>query len=118
VTTGRVVVVVGGDVVVVTGAEVVGVAVLGEVVDGDPLSAGGVVVIVGRVVVVVVVVVVEVEVDVCAVEGVVGDDNVGGLVDPGCSLATTMPMTPVAPAAVRAANRVSRRSRALARSLD
>ena len=109
---------VGGGVVVVVGAKVVGVVVLGEVEDGDPPSAGDVEVVVGGAVVVVVVVEVDVDVDVSALEGVVGDGNVGVLVDPGCSLATTMPMTPVAPAAVRAAKRVRRRSRALARSLD
>jgi hypothetical protein len=105
--------VVGGEVVVVVGARVVGVAVLGVVEGEEPPPDEGVVVVVGAVVVGGAVVGVVVE-----LEGVVGDGSVGALDAPGCSFATTTASTPVAAAAVTAAKRVSRRSRALARSLD
>jgi len=104
VTVGRRVVMVGGEVViVVVGGEVV---VVGDV---DPEGATGSgeagVVADGNVVVVV---------------GVV-EDWVGTELEdseaPGCSLATTTPRAMVAPVATKAARRVRRRRRALARRL-
>jgi hypothetical protein len=103
VATGRVVVVVGGNVVVVVGANVV-------VVVGDdkpaPRSeevgvvAGGEVVVVGATVV-----------EVVGVwSGALPDADA-----PGCSLATTIPMTTVAPVAATAASRVRIRRDAAAR---
>jgi hypothetical protein len=94
VATGRVVVVVGGDVVVVVGGKVV--VVVGEDEPAPRFDEVGVVV--GGEVVVVGATVVE-------VLGVWS----GALLDadaPGCSLATTMPMTTVAPVAATAASRV------------
>ena len=123
VTTGRVVVVVGGDVVVVVvGADVVGVVVVGAVVGvvvpdraGD--SVVGVVVpdragdsVVG----VVAGVVVEVdgtEVEVLPVVVLTAE------LAPGCSFATTKPMSAVAPAAPTIEARLTKRTRALARRL-
>lgn len=103
-TTGRVVVVVGGDVVVLVGGEVI-------VVDEfDPEDVAGSDEVVGSTVVDVV----ELGVDVAG-------PCVGGVLDaaldPGCSLATTTPIAMVAPVATRAADRVSRRRRRLARRL-
>jgi hypothetical protein len=115
VTTGWVVVVVGGIVVVV----VVGGAVVGVVVAGAELNPpGGVVVVVGAIVVVVVVVV-------GVVAGVPGLAAVGTEValgafdpaeDPGCSLATVTPMNAAAPPATRMAVLVRRLMRACARA--
>jgi hypothetical protein len=96
VTTGRVVVVVGGDVVVVD--------------EPDPKDAAGSDEVVGGAVVDVV----ELGVDVAGrCVGAVLD----AALDPGCSLATTTPIAMVAPVATRAADRVSRRRRRLARRL-
>jgi hypothetical protein len=104
VTTGRVVVVVGGDVVVVVGGEVVVVDEL------DREDAAGSDEVVGRAVEDVV----ELGVDVAGrCVGAVLD----AALDPGCSLATTTPIAMVAPVATRAADRVSRRRRRLARRL-
>jgi hypothetical protein len=103
VATGRVVVVVGGEVVVVVGGKVV------VVVDDEepaPISdEGGVVV--GSDVFVVGATVVEV---LGVWSGAVLDADA-----PGCSLATTTPMTTVAPVAATAASRVSKRRDAAAR---
>jgi hypothetical protein len=97
VATGRVVVVVGGDVVVVVGANVV--VVVGD--DELPRRFDEVgVVVVGELV--------DVGATVVDVVGVWSTP----LLDadaPGCSLATTMPMTTVAPVAATAVRRVSRR---------
>jgi hypothetical protein len=102
VTEGRVVVVVGGEVVVVVVVGTVftppvdGSVVVGVVVDGGT------------------------EVDVVGSEVVVDPDEVDGLFGalvPGCSFATTTPITAVAPAAARNDARVSRRSRTVARRL-
>jgi len=124
VTTGRVVVVVGGDVVVVVvGADVVGVVVVGVVVGvvvpdraGD--SVVGVVVVPDpagdSVVGVVAGVVVEVdgtEVEVLPVVVLTAE------LAPGCSFATTKPMSAVAPAAPTIEARLTKRTRALARRL-
>jgi hypothetical protein len=106
VATGRVVVVVGGEVVVVVGGRVV-------VVESDEepaprLDEVGVVEVE-----------VEVEVDGAAVVEV-PEVWGGALLDvdaPGCSLATTMPMTTVAPVAATATSRVRKRSDAAARRL-
>jgi hypothetical protein len=104
VATGRVVVVVGGEVVVVVGGRVV---VVGSDEEPAPrLDEVGVVEV-------------EVEVDGAAVVEV---PEVWGrvLLDadaPGCSLATTMPMTTVAPVAATATSRVRKRSDAAARRL-
>jgi hypothetical protein len=112
VTTGRVVVVVGGDVVVVV---VVGTDVVGVVVPdpaGDPVVGVVVVVVVGVVVAGVVAGVV-VEVDGTEVEVL----PVVALTDelaPGCSFATTTPMSAVAPAAPTIEARVKKRTSALA----
>jgi len=124
VTTGRVVVVVGGDVVVVVvGADVVGVVVVGVVVGvvvPDPAgdSVVGVVVVPDpagdSVVGVVAGVVVEVdgtEVEVLPVVVLTAE------LAPGCSFATTKPMSAVAPAAPTIEARVTKRTRALARRL-
>ncbi len=106
VATGRVVVVVGGEVVVVVGGTVVVVES-----DEDPaprLDEVGVVEVE-----------VEVEVDGAAVVEV-PEVWGGALLDadaPGCSLATTMPMTTVAPVAATATSRVRKRSDAAARRL-
>jgi hypothetical protein len=93
VATGRVVVVVGGAVVVVVGGDVV-VVVADEPAprpDEVGVVVGGEVVVVGATVV-----------EVLGVwSGVLLDADA-----PGCSLATTMPMTTVAPVAATAANRV------------
>jgi hypothetical protein len=111
VTTGRVVVVVGGGLVVVVGAKVGGV-VTGEVSlpDGDRDDGVEVVGVAGD--------------GKAVVDGteVVGVDGIVPLVlapelDPGCSLATTTPITAVAPVAASATARVSRRSLTCARSL-
>jgi hypothetical protein len=103
VATGRVVVVVGGAVVVVVGGKVVVVVEdeepaprsdeVGVVVDGavDVVGASVVEVLGLR-------------------RGELTDAD-----DPGCSLATTMPMTTVAPVAATAASRVRKRSDASAR---
>jgi hypothetical protein len=106
VTTGRVVVVVGGEVVVV----VVGgaVVVVGDVGAKEVPESGEVVVVVGG--------------DVVVVE-LLGPKGtwVGAWEDelaPGCSLATNTPMAMVAPVATRATERVSRRRRASVRCLD
>jgi hypothetical protein len=112
VTTGRVVVVVGGDVVVVV--VVVGTDVVGVVVPdpaGDPVVG---VVVAGVVAGVVVGVVVEVdgtEVEVLPVVVLTAE------LAPGCSFATTKPMSAVAPAAPTIEARVTKRTRALARRL-
>jgi hypothetical protein len=106
VATGRVVVVVGGEVVVVVGGRVV---VVGSDEEPAPrLDEVGVVEV-------------EVEVDVDGA-AVVEVPEVWGraLLDadaPGCSLATTMPMTTVAPVAATATSRVRKRSDAAARRL-
>jgi len=134
VTTGRVVVVVGGDVVVVVvGADVAGVVVGAEVAGvvaadpaGDPVDGVVVLVVVGVVAgvavagvvvagVVVAGVVVEVEgteVEVLPVVAVLAAE-----LAPGCSLATTKPMSAVAPAAPTIEARVRKRTRAWARCL-
>jgi hypothetical protein len=122
VTTGRVVVVVGGDVVVVVvGADVVGVVVgvgvVGVVVAdpaGDPVVGVVVVVVVGVVAGVVAGVVVEVEGTEVEVLPVV---VLAAELAPGCSLATTKPMSAVAPAAPTIDARVRKRTRAWARCL-
>jgi len=112
VTTGRVVVVVGGDVVVVV--VVVGTDVVGVVVPdpaGDPVVG---VVVAGVVAGVVVGVVVEVdgtEVEVLPVVVLTAE------LAPGCSLATTTPISAVAPAAPTIEARVRKRTSALARRL-
>jgi hypothetical protein len=97
VATGRVVVVVGGAVVVVVGGNVVVV-----VADDEPAPRSDEVgsVVLGEVVVVGATVVVVVEV-LGVWSGVLPDADA-----PGCSFATTMPMTTVAPVAATAANRV------------
>jgi hypothetical protein len=103
VATGRVVVVVGGAVVVVVGGTVV-------VVTGDEEPAprfDEVVVVVDGAVVVVGTTVVEV---VGACSGALPD-----AVAPGCSFATTRPMTTVAPVAATAASRVRNRRDVAAR---
>jgi hypothetical protein len=110
---GLVVVVVGGIVVVVTGGLVVGVVVAAEPGELDPAFVGGVVV--GVVVVVVVVLVPTVAG--CAVVG--ADEGVGALVpadDPGFSLATVTQMNAVAPPASTMAVLVRRLMRACARA--
>jgi hypothetical protein len=122
VTTGRVVVVVGGDVVVVVvvGADVAGVVVVGVVVS-DPAddSVVGVVVdvvagvVVGAVVAGVVVVGVVVSVDGTEVE-VLPVEVLAAVLAPGCSLATTTPMSAVAPAAPTIEARVRYRTSVLA----
>ncbi len=116
VTTGGVVVVVGGIVVGGTVVVVVGGVVVGVVVAGVELDApGDVVVVVGGLVVVVVVGVV------AAVPGfeVVGTEARPGTFeaadDPGCSFATTTPMNAAAPPATRTAVLVRRLMRACAR---
>ena len=134
VTTGRVVVVVGGDVVVVVvGADVAAVVVGADVAGvvaadpaGDPVDGVVVLVVVGVVAgvavagvvvagVVVAGVVVEVEgteVEVLPVVAVLAAE-----LAPGCSLATTKPMSAVAPAAPTIEARVRKRTRAWARCL-
>jgi hypothetical protein len=124
-TTGRVVVVVvvgGGLVDVVVGAEVGGVVACVELPPkvGSEFGAGGVGVdVLGTVV----------EVEDVDVDGAVGIDvagDSGGVVTlvlagepaPGCSLATTMPISAVAPVAASTAERVRRRKRRLTRSRD
>jgi hypothetical protein len=97
------VVVVGGDVVVV----VVGADVVGVVVAPEPA---------GDSVVVVVVVVDDVDVEGSEVEVVPVLPAVE--LAPGCSLATTIPMSAVAPAAARIEARVRWRTSALARRRD
>ena len=110
VTTGRVVVVVGGDVVVVVvGADVVGVVVVGVVVGVVVPDRAG-----DSVVGVVAGVVVEVdgtEVEVLPVVVLTAE------LAPGCSFATTKPMSAVAPAAPTIEARLTKRTRALARRL-
>lgn len=61
-------------------------------------------------------VLVDVDVGVGVVVEVVPSFVAGGTLEPGCSLATTTPMTAVAPAADSTTARVSRRSRRRARS--
>ena len=100
-TTGRVVVVVGGEVVVVLGGEVVVVG------DGD--SERGSVVAGGDVVVV--------EVLGVEVAGTGKGTVLEAALAPGCSLATTTPMAMAAPVAAKAIARVNRRRRAAARRL-
>jgi hypothetical protein len=93
-------------VVVVVGAVVVVVVdVLVGVVATDPLSLEDGLVDV-----------VEVDVGVGVVVEVVPSFVAGGTLEPGCSLATTTPMTAVAPVADSTTARVSRRSRRRARS--
>jgi len=113
VTTGWVVVVVGGIVVVVV---VVGGAVVGVVVAGAELEPPGEVVVVvgGLVVVVVVGVGVVTAVPAFAVVGTEGAFVPAE--DPGCSLATVTPMNAVAPPATRMAVLVRRLMRACARA--
>jgi hypothetical protein len=110
VTTGWVVVVVGGDVVggdvVVVGGLVVGVVVVGA--EPDPL--GMVVVVVGGLVVVVV------EVVAAVVGTLVGLGGFEPADEPGCSLATVTPIKAVAAPATRRAVRVKRLMRACARA--
>ena len=115
VTTGLVVVVVGGDVVVVVvvvGAEVVGVVV------ADPVADSVVGVVVGVVAGVVVVVVegVVVAVDGTEVE-VLPVVVLTAELAPGCSFATTRPMSAVAPAAPTIEARVKKRTSPWARRL-
>jgi hypothetical protein len=119
VTTGRVVVVVGGEVVgvVVVGGEVVGVLVVGCEVVGVLVVGCEVVVDPAADSVVGVVVAVD-EVDVGSVVEV--DTEVPVEVDgdelaPGCSLATMTPMSAVAPAEATIAARVRYRTSAFAR---
>lgn len=103
VATGRVVVVVGGAVVVVVGGKVVVVAADEEPVprfDEVGVVVGGEVVVVGATVVEVL----------GACSGALTD-----AVPPGCSFATTMPMTTVAPVAATAASRVRKRRDVAAR---
>jgi hypothetical protein len=104
VATGRVVVVVGGAMVVVVGGKVV--VVVGDEEPAPRLDEVGEVVG-GEVVVVVGATVVEV-LGVCS--GAPTD-----AVPPGCSFATTMPMTTVAPVAATAASRVRKRRDVAAR---
>jgi hypothetical protein len=106
VTTGRDLVLVGGDVVVVVDGEVV---VVGEADPELPPASEGLGLEVGGDVVVVEVLGVEV---VGASAGTVEDP-----LAPGCSLATTTPIAMVAPVATTAAARVRRRRRASARPL-
>jgi hypothetical protein len=114
------VVVVGGRlvVVVVVGAKVVGTAVGVELppvgdsdVGAEVVGASVVGVLVG-----------DADVDGAVEVEVIGDGD-GGVplvlaseLAPGCSLATTMPISAVAPVAARTAERVRRRRRTLARS--
>ena len=126
VTTGVVVVVVGGTVVggiVVVGATVVGVVVgvgapelIAPDVPPDPAVAG----VEEAVVVVVVVgatdVVVVPGATVVVVPGVCGGGVVDAAEPPGCSRATVTPMNAVAPVARTIVDRVSRRTRVSARS--
>jgi hypothetical protein len=107
VTTGRVVVVVGGDVVVVV---VVGTDVVGVVVP-DPAGDPVVGVVVAGVVAGVVVEVDGTEVEVLPVVVLTAE------LAPGCSLATTTPISAVAPAAPTIEARVRKRTSALARRL-
>jgi hypothetical protein len=104
VTRGEVVVVVGASVVVVV--VVVGAVVVAVVAPDpppvEPLSVE-------------VVVVVEVDVEVEVEVPVVGVVAAGEALDPGCSLATTTPMTAEAPVALSTTARVNRRSRRCAR---
>ena len=106
VTTGRVVVVVGGDVVVVVrGTDVVGVVVADPV--GDSVVGDSVVGVVGVVAGVVVDVGgTEVEVEVLPVVVLTAE------LAPGCSFATTTPMSAVAPAAPTIEARVKKRTSA------
>jgi len=108
VTTGRVVVVVGGDVVVVV--VVVGTDVVGVVVP-DPAGDPVVGVVVAGVVAGVVVEVDGTEVEVLPVVVLTAE------LAPGCSLATTTPISAVAPAAPTIEARVRKRTSALARRL-
>jgi hypothetical protein len=103
VTTGCVVVVVGGEVVVVVvGFDVVGVVVAWvSLVPEEPVVGVGVDVVD-----------VEVDVDVLEPPDPAGFD---AALTPGCSLAITTPIRAVAPVAVRTAARVNRRTRASAR---
>jgi hypothetical protein len=105
VTTGRVVVVVGGEVVVVVG----GAVVVGDVATEDEPWSDELGVVVGG--------------DVTVVE-VLGDVVVGtcagaafDALAPGCSLATTTPMTAVAAVAATATKRVRNRRVLLTRCL-
>jgi hypothetical protein len=88
-------------------AGIVGVAVAGSVVEDVDVDA-------------------EVEVEVDGAGGIEAGGDSGGVVPPvmssepapGCSLAKTMPISAVAPVAASTAERVRRRKRRLARSLD
>ncbi len=60
----------------------------------------------------------EVDGVVVAVPDPVPEVVLGGLLDPGCSRATTMPMNAAIPVAAKTAARVRVRTRARARSLD
>jgi hypothetical protein len=105
-------VVVGASVVVVVGAVVVVVVAT----DPLPVEPPPVEPLPAEVVLVVVDVELEVEVVVEVDVPVVGVVEAGEALEPGCSLATTTPMTAEAPVAPSTTARVNRRSRRCARS--